>query len=148
VVEIPGDPLDRAPTAHEAGRLAALRRLLRELAGTVAAGAILSEEQLRAFNRIIGRAPVRAQLEVAEEGGYLVDFAPVSGDWIDRAERELAGSLSSMLRRVHPPRLKLCEAEGCGRLFYDESRSRTRRWCDSRTCGNRARVRRHRARSR
>jgi predicted RNA-binding Zn ribbon-like protein len=91
---------------------------------------------------------VRAQLEVTEEGGYLVDFTPVGGTRIEQVERELAGIFSSLLRRSHPPRIKVCAGEGCGRVFYDETRSRTRRWCDGGTCGNRARVRRHRSRGR
>ena len=36
--------------------------------------------------------------------------------------------------------------ETCGWLFLDTSRSGTRRWCDMRTCGNRAKVRTHYAR--
>ena len=88
---------------------------------------------------------MRSQLEITPEGSYLVDFTPVGGDWIDRVERELAGAFTSMLRRSHPPRLKLCGADGCGVFFYDDTRNRARRWCDSKTCGNRVRVRRYRA---
>jgi predicted RNA-binding Zn ribbon-like protein len=40
-------------------------------------------------------------------------------------------------------RVKTCEGDGCGWLFVDRSRNRTRRWCDSADCGNRTRVRRH-----
>ena len=94
---------------------------------------------------MIGRAPVRSQLEITPDGSYLVDFTPVGGDWIDRVERELAGAFTSMLRRSHPPRLKLCGADGCGAFFYDDTKNRARRWCDARTCGNRTRVRRYRA---
>ena len=36
------------------------------------------------------------------------------------------------------PHFKLCAREGCGRAFYDASRSRTGRWCTKR-CGNRVR---------
>ena len=42
-------------------------------------------------------------------------------------------------------RVRQCPYEhgGCGWLFLDTSRSGTRRWCDMRTCGNRAKVRAH-----
>ena len=103
-------------------------------------------QQLERLNEVIGRLPVRARLEVAP-GGYLVDFTPVGGGWIDQTERELSGIFSSLLRRSNPPRIKVCAGEGCGRVFYDETRSRTRRWCDSGGCGNRARVRRYRRRT-
>ncbi|HVQ86892.1 MAG TPA: ABATE domain-containing protein [Actinomycetes bacterium] len=42
-------------------------------------------------------------------------------------------------------RVRACPVEsgGCGWLFLDTSRSGNRRWCDMRTCGNRAKVRAH-----
>jgi predicted RNA-binding Zn ribbon-like protein len=126
-------------------RLARLRELLSRLTDTVALGRQLAAGELAELNEVTGRLPVRARLEAEPDGGYVVDFEPVGGSEIDRLERELAGSFASLLRRSRPPRLKRC-AE-CGRAFVDGTRSRTRRWCDAGTCGNRARVRRHRRRS-
>lgn len=40
-------------------------------------------------------------------------------------------------------RLKVCENPDCGWVFYDESKSRTRRWCDN-TCASLIKVRRFR----
>lgn len=37
-----------------------------------------------------------------------------------------------------------CEGDTCGWLFIDSSKNHSRRWCDMRDCGNRAKVRRHR----
>lgn len=49
---------------------------------------------------------------------------------------------SPWLRRV-----KVCEdVRGCGFLFIDTSKNRSRRWCSMESCGNRAKVQRHRAR--
>ncbi|ROO88565.1 putative stress-induced transcription regulator [Actinocorallia herbida] len=45
-------------------------------------------------------------------------------------------------------RLSSCAAEGCDRVLVDLSRNRCRRFCDSRTCGNRAHVAAYRARRR
>ena len=39
------------------------------------------------------------------------------------------------------------DAGGCGWLFLDTSRAGNRRWCDMRTCGNRAKVRAHYSRT-
>jgi predicted RNA-binding Zn ribbon-like protein len=132
---------------HQRRRLDSIRTLLRGLGRTLADGRRLTGSQLKALNAVIGRIPVRAQLEVADDGRYLVDFTAVGGSWFDRLERELAGSFTAMIRRSHPSRLKLCEDPDCRTFFYDESRNRARRWCDSRRCGNRARVRRHRQRA-
>jgi predicted RNA-binding Zn ribbon-like protein len=45
-------------------------------------------------------------------------------------------------------RIHRCSADDCGLLFYDDSRSANRRWCSMQRCGNRAKVRAHRARAR
>jgi predicted RNA-binding Zn ribbon-like protein len=43
-------------------------------------------------------------------------------------------------------RIGECESDTCGFLYLDTTKNRSRRWCDTRICGNRARVRRHRRR--
>jgi predicted RNA-binding Zn ribbon-like protein len=44
-------------------------------------------------------------------------------------------------------RIRQCAADDCDLIFYDESRSNNRRWCSMQRCGNRAKVRAHRARA-
>ena len=44
-------------------------------------------------------------------------------------------------------RIRECAADDCELVFYDESRSYNRRWCSMQRCGNRAKVRAHRART-
>ncbi|HLH57299.1 MAG TPA: ABATE domain-containing protein [Verrucomicrobiae bacterium] len=41
-------------------------------------------------------------------------------------------------------KLHQCGGDNCGWLFLDCSKNHSRRWCDMRDCGNRAKVRRHR----
>jgi hypothetical protein len=106
-------------------------------------GRPLSGPELAELNAVTGKLPVRAQLEPNPSGGYVVDYTPVGGSSVERAERELSGAFASILRRS-PERLKRCADPDCRRAFYDQTRSRTRLWCDLGTCGNRARVRRHR----
>ena len=43
-------------------------------------------------------------------------------------------------------RLHSCPGEGCGWLFEDTTRNRSRRWCDMGDCGNSEKVRKFRAR--
>src|SRR5207247_343918 len=38
-------------------------------------------------------------------------------------------------------RLKKCPSANCGWIFLDTTRNRTRRWCDMKVCGNRAKAR-------
>ena len=44
--------------------------------------------------------------------------------------------------------LRQCAGDTCGWLFIDATKNHSRRWCDMRDCGNRAKVRRHRLRQR
>ncbi|OEU88783.1 hypothetical protein DB35_21315 [Streptomyces abyssalis] len=64
---------------------------------------------------------------LAADGGMALAFVIVSG------ERD---------------RLRRCGAPDCRRAFVDLSRNRSRRYCDSRTCGNRLHVAAYRARQR
>jgi predicted RNA-binding Zn ribbon-like protein len=62
---------------------------------------------------------------------------------------ELAWSAVELMLTVEPGRLKECPADqGCGWLFHDVSKNRSRRWCDMADCGNTAKARRHYARVR
>lgn len=45
-------------------------------------------------------------------------------------------------------RLRVCGAPGCSRVLVDLSRNRSKRYCDSRTCGNRLHVAAYRERRR
>jgi len=43
-------------------------------------------------------------------------------------------------------RIRRCDADDCRMVYRDESRTNNRRWCSMQRCGNRAKVRAHRAR--
>jgi predicted RNA-binding Zn ribbon-like protein len=44
-------------------------------------------------------------------------------------------------------RVKECAAPDCALIFFDHSEPQNRRWCSMSGCGNRAKVRAHRARN-
>ena len=59
----------------------------------------------------------------------------------------VARSAAELLTSDMVDRVKECEDDrGCGFLFLDLSKNRSRRWCDMESCGNRAKVRRYRRR--
>jgi len=60
----------------------------------------------------------------------------------------IALSAADLLVNLDRRRLKQCAGLHCGWFFLDETRSRTRRWCDMRVCGSRAKTRRFRERQR
>ncbi|MBA2768612.1 MAG: CGNR zinc finger domain-containing protein [Sporichthyaceae bacterium] len=57
-------------------------------------------------------------------------------------------ALAFVLAAGERQRLATCAAPGCSRVLVDLSRNRSKRYCDSRTCGNRLHVAAYRARQR
>lgn len=64
---------------------------------------------------------------------------------LDRVLWPVARSAADLLVSAQLSRVRECEADsGCGWLFLDTSKNGSRRWCDMRVCGNRAKARRRR----
>ena len=58
-------------------------------------------------------------------------------DWI---LNPIIRSAVEMLVSDEVKRVKICADPACGWLFIDTSRNRSRRWCDMKDCGNRAKA--------
>jgi predicted RNA-binding Zn ribbon-like protein len=72
-----------------------------------------------------------------------------AGPALDQVLWPVVWSAADLLARGPLHRIRECPGAGnCGWLFLDLSKNASRRWCDMRSCGNRAKVRRHYARSR
>lgn len=56
-------------------------------------------------------------------------------------------SAAELLVEGDRKRVRRCAGEACGWLFYDGSRTGNRRWCSMNDCGNRAKAKRHYART-
>jgi predicted RNA-binding Zn ribbon-like protein len=69
------------------------------------------------------------------------------GDPVDDALANLAEPIVREIAAGRPDRLRACADETCRWIFYDDSRTGRRRWCDMASCGNRAKAARHRARA-
>jgi predicted RNA-binding Zn ribbon-like protein len=67
------------------------------------------------------------------------------GETLAAVVDRLAIALVELLSGPDLPRLRRCDGEGCGWLFLDLTRNHSRVWCAAGDCGNRTRVRRHRA---
>jgi predicted RNA-binding Zn ribbon-like protein len=133
-----GDP---APSED----LAALNRALAEaLAQARVADASPAEADRASAHRVhvqasdgVGRSPGRFTWTWADEPLHLeMPLWPVA-----RSAAELLTSSDLSAPRV-------CASASCAWLFLDTSRNGSRRWCSMRTCGNRAKARRHHARVR
>ncbi|WP_329570315.1 CGNR zinc finger domain-containing protein [Kitasatospora sp. NBC_01266] len=80
-------------------------------------------------------------------GWHMHYFAPHAA-LADHLAAELGMALGLIVMAGERERLRRCEAPDCARVFVDLSRNRSRRYCDSRTCGNRMHVAAYRARQR
>ena len=69
-------------------------------------------------------------------------------EWDDKRMLELilwliAQSATELLTSSQLSTVRMCQAPDCAWLFLDQSRNRSRRWCDMKVCGNRQKARRH-----
>ncbi len=126
-------------------RVADLREALFRLFSDVAAGDPPRSTDLECLN--VHLVESLAQLEI-QPGAHGEFHAQWSNDTdLDVLVWQIAASAGALLTSDDVRKLKQCPGEQCGWVFIDESSNQTRRWCDSRICGNRARVRAHYQRS-
>ncbi len=89
----------------------------------------------------------RARLSVVARPDGGLELTPAGSDlWSSLGE--LLAAAHSAMRDGTWERLKVCAADECRWVFYDASKNRSGTWCSMKTCGNRAKVHRHRARQR
>jgi predicted RNA-binding Zn ribbon-like protein len=142
------------------------RRLLREAARRPAAAAAALQRAIAVREIIYGivvallhkRAPAEAMVagfnRELTSAHRLLHVVPGSRGLIwswASAPRDLAAMLGPILRSAADlltserlNRIGQCaDDRGCGWLFLDTTRNHSRRWCEMRDCGNRAKVRRH-----
>ena len=122
-----------------------LREAIYRIFSTLAGGQAAAADDLAILNGVLHRALNRLRIAQAEAG-----FA---WEWLDDGIAgtglglPVARSAANLLTSAQLDRVKVCEDDrGCGFLFLDTSRNRSRRWCDMKGCGNRAKVRRYRKR--
>jgi predicted RNA-binding Zn ribbon-like protein len=101
---------------------------------------------LEEINRVLGRAVGTRRVELLPDGSYTRSFVSV-GDAFGGLVIPVVESAVDSLVRGELSRLRGCADRRCPRVFYDTTRSRTRRWCDMATCGNRAKAQRSRKRA-
>jgi predicted RNA-binding Zn ribbon-like protein len=123
-----------------------LRGLLQAMAAAISQEGRAEPEQLTELNHILRHGLHYHQLRIGPDGNrYEVSQV---GDRLDQARAAIASSFAHFVADDAPERLRVCANEGCRDVFVDRSPGGKRRWCDMRTCGNQAKVARHRARAR
>ncbi|MFJ7420327.1 CGNR zinc finger domain-containing protein [Streptomyces uncialis] len=114
-----------------------LARELRESVHAAATAAALQEALPASAVQVINdrSAQGRAAAVLTTEGERRWRLSSASG--VEDALGVIAADAISVIAGERDGRLALCASPTCLAAFFDTSRSRTRRWCDMNTCGNR-----------
>ncbi|MFJ8857668.1 CGNR zinc finger domain-containing protein [Streptomyces sp. NPDC102451] len=114
-----------------------LARELRESIHAAATAAAIQDALPAAAVRTINdhSAQGRAAAILTPEGERRWRLGPDSR--VEDALGVIAADAISVISGERDGRLALCASPTCRAAFFDTSRSRTRKWCDMNTCGNR-----------
>jgi predicted RNA-binding Zn ribbon-like protein len=130
-------------------RAIAFREALHRVFSAGIADGPLDEDAMSVFDRELSGALSRLRVVPAAGKAWAWDWdrgRDYGGPPLDLPLWPVARSAAELLTSQKLGRVKVCAGEGCGWMFLDESRNGSRRWCDSRDCGNRERVRKYLAR--
>jgi len=128
------------PQAAEALLLKAQRlgSALRKVFAAMLRKQRITSEWIEPLNEILRITEGHDEL-VAQAGVWKIEFVAREGglDWLLAA---VARSGAEIIAEGARARLRLCANPHCGLFFYDNSRTRRRRWCSMAVCGNRSKV--------
>lgn len=96
-----------------------------------------------AVNAVLAELPL--VVAVGADGPRLV---PAAADPLARALGRLLAVVVDAVASGEWARMKACRLPECRWAYYDRSRNRSRAWCSMETCGNRAKARAFRQRTR
>ena len=140
-----GLQIDMPPETVPLREFEALRATMTRIVEAIPVGNVLQED-LNALNSVLQQVPSIIQVSWDErEQKFHQESLPLRKDW-QWVMMELAASFSDLLVHHDTLRVKVCENPYCRWIFYDESKSRTKRWCTNDKCANLWKVRRFRAR--
>jgi predicted RNA-binding Zn ribbon-like protein len=98
------------------------------------------------LNRLLARHPAHPHLAI-EQGRWRLHHHPMRAALVPMWTAICAEAIARQVGAGHAERFGVCEAPGCGRVFFDESKNATRRFCST-TCQNRVKAAAFRERAR
>ena len=119
----------------------ALREMIYRIFRAVIRGRSPDKADLAALNAALSRALTQSQV-IRQGEGFVWDWSYDEDD-MDRLLWPVTRSAAELLTSDESSRARECGGDECTWLFMDTSKNRTRRWCDMKGCGNRAKSRRH-----
>jgi predicted RNA-binding Zn ribbon-like protein len=124
--------------------LRAVRDVRERFAGVFAAAG--PREAAELVNELVASAGTTPRLTDHDGYDWHVHYFAPGASMADHLAADGGMALAFFVVTGEQERLRRCEAPDCGHAFVDLSRNRSRRYCSSRTCGNRLHVAAYRAR--
>jgi predicted RNA-binding Zn ribbon-like protein len=118
-----------------------IRNLVLSIFIGVANGRSLPAQRLAELNAALSQFPGLLRVNKHSER--------IEREWTSTAEGlqqvlfAVLTSAAELLASDRVRRVRECASADCTWLFVDDSRNRSRRWCEMRACGNRMKARRH-----
>lgn len=131
-----------ANAAHTLQDAIAVREAIYRIFRAIAEETPPTANDLAVFNAALAQAMAHGCI-VPQAAGFAWHWDDSSVRQLDSVLWPVMRSTADLLTSSDLEHVRLCAAEDCGWLFLDESKNHTRRWCDMKTCGNRAKARRH-----
>ncbi|NMD57294.1 MULTISPECIES: CGNR zinc finger domain-containing protein [Tsukamurella] len=160
LTERAGDPVERVPTAHRLAdwfeavglpigscdddaraRALELREAIHRAATAAAQDEPLPQSAVRVINAHSARGRAAAVLSPHRERHWRLTRGAEAED----ALGVVAADAIALLSGERDGRWALCASPTCRAAFFDASRSRSRRWCEMNTCGNKEKKARYNA---
>jgi predicted RNA-binding Zn ribbon-like protein len=123
--------LQRAVTIREA-----IFRIFKSVAEEVSP----EENDLDTLSAAVAGAQNHARI-VSEVGGFTWNWVGDENS-LDRMLWPVVRSAADLLTSNELDDVRVCASDACNWLFMDTSKNHSRRWCDMKSCGNRAKARR------
>jgi len=121
----------------------ALRETLHALFSAVHQGKTPAGTVLADLADHLGAGYAQARL-VFQDGA--LQWAPGPVARLADVTHELARAAARLVESTTLSRVRACAADDCKWWFVDDTKNHSRRWCEMKTCGNRAKLRRYRER--
>jgi predicted RNA-binding Zn ribbon-like protein len=137
-----------ADASRVLARAIKLREAIYGIFAALAVGKVPPEKDLNQLNSELSGGLGRLQVAHKRDNLDFFWHWPSKGS-IDEPLGPIARAAAELLTSGDwQGHVRSCQGENCGWLFLDTSKNHSRRWCDMRDCGNRAKVRRHRLKQR
>ncbi|TSE17502.1 CGNR zinc finger domain-containing protein [Arthrobacter sp. KBS0703] len=128
---------------RDASELASVHALRSDLAALWTAD---EDTAVAGVNRLLREAHALPQLLKHDQWDWHLHATTREAPLADRMGTEAAMALVDVIRSKEMDRMLVCAADDCNAVVLDLSRNRSKRYCDTGNCANRAHVAAYRAR--